>query len=86
MRERTIARNYASALMDLGLEHGEEERYARAFAELSETLAGDDRIQRFMATPKVEASVKESVVPELAELYRKHIGSSGGYGAQLFGE
>jgi F-type H+-transporting ATPase subunit delta len=67
VRERTIARNYASALLELGLEHGEEERYARAFAELSETLAGDDRIQRFLATPKVEASVKESVVRQALE-------------------
>ncbi len=67
MRERTIARNYASALLELGLEHGEEESYAGAFAALSETLAGDDRIQLFLATPKVEPAVKESVVREALE-------------------
>ena len=61
MRERTIARNYASALFELGLEHGEEERYAGAFEALSEAL-GDVRIARFLATPKVEPEVKEKTI------------------------
>lgn len=62
MRDRTVARNYVQALFDLGLEHGEEESYASAFRALSETVAADARIARFLATPKVEAGVKEKVV------------------------
>lgn len=67
MRERTVARNYAQALFDLGLEHGEEEKYADAFAALSETVSGDARIARFLASPKVEPAVKESAVRRALE-------------------
>lgn len=64
MRERTVARNYASALFDLGLSHSEEEAYASAFAALSDTLASDPRIQLFLATPKVEPVAKEGALRE----------------------
>lgn len=62
MRERTVARNYASALFELGLEHDEAESYSEAFSALSETLASDPRIERFLATPKIGAEVKESAI------------------------
>lgn len=66
MRERTVARNYARALFELGLEHGEEEKYSDAFGSLSETLS-DRRIARFLDTPKIDASVKESAVRRALE-------------------
>ncbi len=53
-----VGRNYASALLELGLSHGEHEEYGRAFAMLSEILASDPRIHLFLATPKVEPGEK----------------------------
>lgn len=67
MRERTVARNYAKALFDLGLEHGEEDRYADVFDALSEMVSGDARIARFLESPKIEATVKESAVRRALE-------------------
>lgn len=67
MRERTVARNYAEALFDLGVEHGEEEGFADAFAALTEVVYGDRRISRFLETPKIEAGAKEAVVRRALE-------------------
>ena len=64
MRDQTIARNYASALFELGERHGEGEAYAGAFRSLHEALGSDKRIRRFLETPKVEAAAKERVVRE----------------------
>lgn len=64
MRDRTIARNYAAALFELGLKHDEDEAYAGAFRALSQVLASDPRIQRFLATPKVETPAKEAAIRE----------------------
>ncbi len=57
-----VGRNYAAALLELGLNHDEHEDYARAFRALSETLASDPRIQLFLATPKVEPAEKENAL------------------------
>lgn len=67
MRDRTVARNYASALFDLGAEHGEQESYGQAFRSLSEALESEPRFERFLATPKLEAPAKETVVRRALE-------------------
>lgn len=66
MRERTIARNYAAALYELGVTHGESDAYATAFRSLSEMLA-DERVRRFLDTPKVEAADKQAAVRKALE-------------------
>lgn len=67
MRDRTVARNYASALFDLGVEHGEQEAYGQAFRSVSEALEADARLERFLATPKIEVAAKESAVRRALE-------------------
>jgi F-type H+-transporting ATPase subunit delta len=67
VKDRTIARNYAEALFELGRAHGEGEAYASAFEALDEALESDDRIRRFLETPKVEAAAKEAVVRRALE-------------------
>lgn len=67
MRERTVARNYASALFEMGLSHDEHEAYAVAFRALSELLTEDPRIQQFLATPKVEPAEKEATLRRALE-------------------
>lgn len=46
---------------------------------------GLDAVTAWADTLLERDSVKNSVVEELPQLYRKHIGSSGGYGAKVFG-
>lgn len=62
MRDETIARNYAEALLELGQRHGEADAYATAFAELDAALRSDPRIRRFLETPKVDDQAKQSAV------------------------
>lgn len=61
MRDSTIARNYATALFQLGQRHGEAASYAEAFRTLSE-LFEEPRIRRFLETPKIEASSKQAAL------------------------
>ena len=61
MRDSTIARNYAMALFELGLRHGEAEEYATAFQSLSDLLS-ESRVRRFLDTPKIEVAAKQAAV------------------------
>lgn len=61
MRNRTIARNYAAALFELGQRHDEAQAYADAFDALDEVLA-DERVLQFLETPKVEAADKQAAL------------------------
>lgn len=67
MRNQTIARNYASALFELGQKYDEGEAYADAFRSLDEAIGVDPRIRRFLETPKVEPSERESAVRKALE-------------------
>lgn len=62
MRDATIARNYAEALLELGRRHNEAETYAAAFGELDRAMADEPLIRRFMETPKIEQSAKQAAV------------------------
>ena len=61
MRDQTIARNYAAALLELGQRHEEAQAYADAFDALADVLA-DDTVRRFLETPKVEVKEKHEVL------------------------
>lgn len=66
MRDQTIARNYAAALFELGQRHDESGAYADAFDVLGGVLT-EDRIRRFLETPKVEAKDKQGVLQAALE-------------------
>lgn len=61
MRDQTIARNYAAALLEIGRRHDEAGAYAVAFEALG-TLLTDDTVRRFLETPKVEVRDKQNVL------------------------
>lgn len=66
MRDRTIARNYAAALHELGVRHREEEEYAATFAGLSSLLA-EPRVQQFLTSPQLDVEAKQAVVRRALE-------------------
>lgn len=61
MRNPTVARSYAAALFELGQEHDEARAYADAFGALEEALI-DDRVRRFLETPKVDVPDRQAVL------------------------
>lgn len=67
MRDATIARNYAGALFDLGIRHGEEEGYARSFRELADALVSNARVRHFLETPKIGLGPKQAAMREALE-------------------
>lgn len=67
MRQTTIARSYAEALYETGAKHGQNEEFARAFAELETVLSTEPRIRVFLETPKVEPEQKRRVLSDALE-------------------
>lgn len=67
MGDATIGRNYAAVLLQLGQRSGESSAYAAAFAELDAALMGDERIRRFLETPKIEQSAKQAALRKALE-------------------
>lgn len=65
MRDTTIARNYAEALIALARKAGDLEGYGHAINGLAEAVANDQRLTNFLATPSVSAAEKNRVI-ELA--------------------
>lgn len=67
MRDATIGRGYAEALLELGERHDEAEAYGTAFRELDRALMSDPQIGRFLETPKVETAAKQEAVRKALE-------------------
>jgi F-type H+-transporting ATPase subunit delta len=66
VRATTIARNYAEALFELGNTHGETAAYAESFLRMS-ALLEDDRVQRFLDTPKIDLAAKQAAMRKTLE-------------------
>jgi F-type H+-transporting ATPase subunit delta len=62
VKELTIARAYASALLEVGERHGEAEAYGAAFQALAELFRSDERIKRFFQTPRVSQDARREVI------------------------
>lgn len=67
MRDTTISRSYAGALLELGERHGQAEAFATALDDLVALLRSDPRFSAFLATPKVETEEKKRVFREALE-------------------
>ncbi|HSH45642.1 MAG TPA: ATP synthase F1 subunit delta [Longimicrobiales bacterium] len=67
MRDTTISRSYAEALLELGQRSGEAEAYADAFGELDAAVSADPKVRLFLETPKIEASVKQEALRKALE-------------------
>ena len=62
MRETTIARNYAEALLALARKAGDLDGWGTAISELSSAVQGDQRLLNFLSSPSVASSEKKRVI------------------------
>lgn len=62
MREATIARNYAEALLELGERNGEVDAYARSLDDLASLIERTPALRAFLETPKISAAQKRDVL------------------------
>jgi F-type H+-transporting ATPase subunit delta len=64
VRDTTIARGYAEALLEVGRRHGLEEDFAEGLATVATLLRAEPRIRTFLETPKIELADKRRVLGE----------------------
>ncbi|MBK5187039.1 MAG: ATP synthase F1 subunit delta [Gemmatimonadaceae bacterium] len=62
MREPTIARNYAEALVSLAERAGELDGWGETITEIADAIAGDTRLANFLGSPKVSAKGKVEII------------------------
>lgn len=62
MRDRTIARNYAEALLTLARRADDPHGWGRMARELTEAIEGDARLHNFLASPRVAADAKNALL------------------------
>lgn len=62
MREPTIARNYAQALLEAGERSGETERFAALLEAVAGAIEGDERIRVALDSPRVPKTLKQRVL------------------------
>ena len=62
MREPTIARNYADALLSLARKAGDLPGWGRMIAEVATAMQQDVRLRRFLEAPQIDAESKKAVL------------------------
>src|SRR5690606_15663555 len=62
VRDSTIARSYAEALLALGQRHDQAEAFATAIDDMAAILEAEPGLSRFLETPKVEPEEKKRVL------------------------
>lgn len=62
MREPTIARNYAEALLQLGEKSGNTELFADLIRGISNAVESDLRIRQFLESPRVPKRSKQDIL------------------------
>ena len=67
MRETTVARNYAEALLELARTDGAIDTYAAAIRQIAELMRTERELRRFLDTPRVEPDEKRAVVRNVFE-------------------
>lgn len=62
MRETTIARNYAEALLELARRANDLDGWGNAISGLAHAVESDARLRNFLAAPQISASQKIDVI------------------------
>ena len=62
MRDTTIARNYAEALLTLAQKAQETAGWGKMLADVAAAMGSDLTLRRFLESPKVEASQKKEII------------------------
>ena len=64
MRDATIARNYAEALLALARKAGDLDGFGAAISGLAAAVAGEPRLTNFLASPSVSAADKSRLLEQ----------------------
>jgi F-type H+-transporting ATPase subunit delta len=67
MREPTIAKNYAEALLDLAQKDGDLAKWGRLIDQFAGAMSSDAKLTGFLATPRIAASDKNKVLAQALE-------------------
>lgn len=67
MREPTIAKNYAEALLDLAQRSGNLTEWGGLIDQVSQSMQSDPRVQAFLASPRIAASEKNRILAQAFE-------------------
>lgn len=62
MRQTTIARNYAEALVDLATKANDLRGWGTLIQSIADAMARDQKLRAFLETPRVDASTKNAVL------------------------
>jgi F-type H+-transporting ATPase subunit delta len=62
MREPTIAKNYAEALLDLAQKDGDLAKWGRLIDQVADAMGSDAKVHVFMESPRVSAAQKNKVL------------------------
>ena len=67
MRETTIARNYAEALLSLARKAGDLQAWGRMIDDVASAMERDDRLRNFLEAPQISADQKNEVLSKAFE-------------------
>jgi F-type H+-transporting ATPase subunit delta len=67
MREPTIAKNYAEALLDLAQKDGDLAKWGRLIDQFADAMGSDAKVHVFMESPRVAAAQKNKVLAAALE-------------------
>lgn len=62
MRDTTIARNYAEALVTLAQRAGDLDGWGRMIDDVADLVTNDLRVRRFLESPRVPAAAKKEIL------------------------
>jgi F-type H+-transporting ATPase subunit delta len=62
MRDATIARNYAEALLELARRANDQQGWGRMIAEVADAVESNPTLQRFLESPRVSPAQKSAVL------------------------
>ena len=67
MREPTIAKNYAEALLDLAQKDGDLAKWGRLIDQMAEAMNSDAKLAGFLASPRIAAGDKNKLLATALE-------------------
>ena len=67
MRDTTIARNYAEALLALARKAGDLQAWGRMIDDVASAIERDERLRRFLEAPQISADQKNAVLSKAYE-------------------
>lgn len=67
VRDTTVSRSYAEALFELGERSGQQAAFSDAVEEFASLRETDEKVRRFLDSPKIEAEAKKRVLRRTLE-------------------